>query len=882
MLIELRKGIILYQPGEFLSNKYRIETLVGKGAFAEVYRATHLSLGATRAIKVISRSTPGINDADFQDIQSRFWLEAQLGARLDHPNIIRVYDFEQDGENAYLVMEYASGGSLAEEIQKTRLVNQYLPVDSIVKVAMEVAQGLCCLHNIDAVHRDLKPSNILFDASGNAKISDFGLAQVPGGPSLRSQTSRPIPHPGTPAYMSPEQESTGGYLAPASDVYSLGLILFEMATGRMNKNLSQGTTMRTLRPDVPMWLDDLVVRMLSADPRNRPWNGCEVAKLIKKLIGKDKLTRSNKQEQQREQERLRKEKAEKAKHENEEISQTKNRKEKESGVAKITPDNIKKESTVYPGTSLILKPHLKQLLGPLPDVTIQGLLSTLDTPQIVNHAILYGSQYIITGYNSFGGTTLTREIVRSIQRGMAKYARGETVLTIRLELDDIHKNWNSYKVSFQTEDDNFKDKFSVYTNGEADKGHSLKDLLGILYELRSGNTNKSTFLREIENLGVNLTPPPSRFLISVDKIIDLDTLMTIIQQPIFGKERVVFILTIDRERLNRWCDKTPDLLSTNLQVKYIPCLWEPETSLVDQIVDNIVTVEQGNEQNEDNHLLIAFKKHLAFLGRGALGTTFKEIQKMEYWGIDLDRGVNLIAFHKLKEKRLEGSIYENALLQDVLTKNWQYILGPNFQTSRPEDEDRAKLGVYELVDWIRKKGTFKLEQIREASEQAKILITSSQEIREEVIFNLLNVLVENKYLKRLEDGYNVIWGRGITKEIVRIRKLNNDSDTADVISRFISEIREVLSKRDEFSNPAHLRALFAAYPLSSFQSGLPEASTPCQRVDMIIDYLKGKRTQNGDSVLIILLKVIMEKTDHVDARYQELVELIQELEAACS
>jgi serine/threonine protein kinase len=133
---------------------------------------------------------------------------------------------------------------------------------------------------MDIVHRDLKPSNILFDKQGHAKVADLGLAQLPGGYSQRSQLSTPDPHPGTPAYMSPEQENGRSYLTPASDVYALGLVLFEALTGRVYRSQRQGTLVGSLRSDVPGWLDELLVRMLAQNPLERPWDGKEMETLL--------------------------------------------------------------------------------------------------------------------------------------------------------------------------------------------------------------------------------------------------------------------------------------------------------------------------------------------------------------------------------------------------------------------------------------------------------------------------------------------------------------------------------------------------------------------------------------------------------------------------
>ncbi len=202
-------------------------------------------------------------------------------AQIDHPHVIRVHDFEQGGETLLLVMEYAAGGSLAERIAQARQGGGAIPTDDAVRIVREVAEGLAALHAIDIVHRDVKPSNILFDGQGHAKVSDLGLAQVPHGPSQRSLAgSLAVAHPGTPAYMSPEQQGTTGYLAPASDVYGLGVVLFEMLTNRLYDNQRPGTRVRALREGVPEWLDDLLARMLADAPRDRPWDGAELAEAL--------------------------------------------------------------------------------------------------------------------------------------------------------------------------------------------------------------------------------------------------------------------------------------------------------------------------------------------------------------------------------------------------------------------------------------------------------------------------------------------------------------------------------------------------------------------------------------------------------------------------
>jgi serine/threonine-protein kinase len=222
------------------------------------------------------RDENGVSSSDYQDYRNRFRQESQLMEWFNHPNIIRVYDFQEESKMLFLVMEYAAGGSLQQQIEKAKQNGKPFSDEETVRMGIDIAAGLAALHKKDVVHRDLKPSNILIDDKGVLKISDLGLAQIPGGSSLRSQLSVVKPHPGTPLYMSPEQEASGAFLRPNSDGYSMALILFEMLTGRNFKMLSPGSTLKKVLPEAPAWLDLLLSQMLADNPKDRPWSGEEV------------------------------------------------------------------------------------------------------------------------------------------------------------------------------------------------------------------------------------------------------------------------------------------------------------------------------------------------------------------------------------------------------------------------------------------------------------------------------------------------------------------------------------------------------------------------------------------------------------------------------
>jgi len=275
-----------------LNGRYRIEAVIGQGAYTVVYRATHITTRQVRALKVAAAEIPGVPAAVIDEYRTRFTAGAQYGIRIDDPHVVQSYDFGQDGDKLILAMACAYGGNLADRLWKLRLGGRLMSIDDCVTIALDVADGMATVHIQDVVYGNLKPSNVLFDADGTARLADLGLAQLPGGLSMHSQVNRAgLAHPGTPAYMSPEQRSTTDYLTPPSDIYALGLLLFETLTGRVYRNVRPGTRTQLLRSNVPIWLDDLAVRMLAEQPGDRPWDGFEIANLLRHKRSEDSAPR---------------------------------------------------------------------------------------------------------------------------------------------------------------------------------------------------------------------------------------------------------------------------------------------------------------------------------------------------------------------------------------------------------------------------------------------------------------------------------------------------------------------------------------------------------------------------------------------------------------
>ncbi|HKS94606.1 MAG TPA: serine/threonine-protein kinase, partial [Terriglobia bacterium] len=205
-----------FLPGTLLAERYRIVAQLGKGGMGEVYRADDLVLGQPVALKFLPPAA-----AQNEELLVRFRNEVRTARRVSHSNVCRVHDVGEVEGLTYLSMEYVDGEDLASLLRRIGR----LPPDKGVETARQICAGLAAAHREGVLHRDLKPANVMLDGRGHAVITDFGLAgladQIPG-TDVRS---------GTPAYMSPEQ-LTGKEVTAKSDIYSLGLVLYEIFTGK--------------------------------------------------------------------------------------------------------------------------------------------------------------------------------------------------------------------------------------------------------------------------------------------------------------------------------------------------------------------------------------------------------------------------------------------------------------------------------------------------------------------------------------------------------------------------------------------------------------------------------------------------------------------------
>ncbi|MCL2377519.1 MAG: Stk1 family PASTA domain-containing Ser/Thr kinase [Defluviitaleaceae bacterium] len=204
--------------GQLIAGRYEIDSNLGAGGMAVVYRAFDIKLERYVSLKVLREELAA--DADFV---RRFPVEAMAAAALSHPNIVSIYDYGQDDSIYYIVLEYIDGANLKD------MINHYAPFDNdaTLGMAIQIADGLAAAHRAGIIHRDIKPQNILVDNSSNAKVADFGIARV-----ARTSTITAGESMGSAHYFSPEQ-ARGGYVDHTTDIYSLGIVIFEMATGQL-------------------------------------------------------------------------------------------------------------------------------------------------------------------------------------------------------------------------------------------------------------------------------------------------------------------------------------------------------------------------------------------------------------------------------------------------------------------------------------------------------------------------------------------------------------------------------------------------------------------------------------------------------------------------
>ncbi len=259
--------------------RYRLEREIGRGAMGVVYLGRDMAINRLVAIKAIPLASE-FSDGELQDARVRFFREAETAGRLNHPNIVTIYDVGEEGGLAYIAMEHLKGRHLSDYAPS----NQLLEPRKVLELIARTADALGFAHKQQVVHRDIKPANLMYDpATDVLKITDFGIARITGAGSTRTGIVL-----GTPSFMSPEQLE-GRTVTGHSDLFSLGVSLFQLLTGQLPFSADSMTglmqqiaeaphpPLRAFRPDLPACVEAVVDRALAKDPESRFDTGAQMA-----------------------------------------------------------------------------------------------------------------------------------------------------------------------------------------------------------------------------------------------------------------------------------------------------------------------------------------------------------------------------------------------------------------------------------------------------------------------------------------------------------------------------------------------------------------------------------------------------------------------------
>jgi serine/threonine-protein kinase len=280
--------------GRVINDRFRIISVIARGGMGRVYRAEQVPLGRLVAIKTLDPRSGNSGEENDPQFQQRFFLEASVASKLQHPNTVTVFDYGRTADGVYFIaMELVEGRSLYQVIREEAPMS----AERTIHVAMQIARSLREAHRLDVIHRDLKPGNVLLTRHGDeedfVKVLDFGLVKHVESESEQELTKAGL-FMGSPKYMSPEQ-IRGERVDARSDVYALGVVMYEMITGKVP--FERENTVKVLMAhmhegvppiqiaDCPQGLNELIIRCLSKRPEGRPSSMDEVILMLKQATG---------------------------------------------------------------------------------------------------------------------------------------------------------------------------------------------------------------------------------------------------------------------------------------------------------------------------------------------------------------------------------------------------------------------------------------------------------------------------------------------------------------------------------------------------------------------------------------------------------------------
>ncbi|MFH8891548.1 MULTISPECIES: serine/threonine-protein kinase [unclassified Streptomyces] len=272
-----------------IGERYQLATILGQGGMGQVWTAYDRRLDRRVAVKLLRPDKVAGPGTVAEELRRRFVRECRVTAQVDHPGLVTVHDAGSDGDELYLVMGYVEGSDLADHLAE----HDPYPWPWAVSVVAQLCAVLSAVHAVPIVHRDLKPRNVMIRPDGTVLVLDLGVASVMDTDTTRlTSTGSPI---GSPAYMAPEQ-AMGGAVGPYTDLYALGVLLYELLSGNvpfagstalgvLHRHLYEPPLpVRGVRPEIPQELEALLMRLLAKDPQDRPGSAQEVYEALAPLL----------------------------------------------------------------------------------------------------------------------------------------------------------------------------------------------------------------------------------------------------------------------------------------------------------------------------------------------------------------------------------------------------------------------------------------------------------------------------------------------------------------------------------------------------------------------------------------------------------------------
>ncbi|MCB5180370.1 serine/threonine-protein kinase [Streptomyces antimicrobicus] len=272
-----------------VGDRYQLATVLGQGGMGQVWTAYDQRLDRRVAVKLLRPDKVAGPGTVAEELRRRFVRECRVTAQVDHPGLVTVHDAGSDGDDLFLVMQYVEGADLADHLAE----HDPYPWPWAVSVVAQLCSVLSAVHAVPIVHRDLKPRNVMVRPDGTVTVLDLGVASVMDTDTTRlTSTGSPI---GSPAYMAPEQ-AMGGAVGPYTDLYALGVLLYELLSGNvpfagstalgvLHRHLYEPPLpVRQLRPEIPQKLEDLLLHLLAKDPQERPSSAQEVYEALVPLL----------------------------------------------------------------------------------------------------------------------------------------------------------------------------------------------------------------------------------------------------------------------------------------------------------------------------------------------------------------------------------------------------------------------------------------------------------------------------------------------------------------------------------------------------------------------------------------------------------------------